>query len=80
MRWLDAIIESMDMGKLRELVMGKGSLACCSQWGHKELDTTERLNWNDVPTADAQEAEVDQFNEDLQVLLEVTPKNMSFAS
>ena len=20
---------------------GQGSLACCSQWGHKELDTTE---------------------------------------
>ena len=24
---------------------GRGSLACCSPWGHKELDTTERLNW-----------------------------------
>ena len=24
---------------------GQGSLACCSAWGHKELDTTE-LNWN----------------------------------
>ena len=24
---------------------GQGSLACCSPWGHKELDTTERLNW-----------------------------------
>ena len=24
---------------------GRGSLACCcSPWGHKELDTTERLN------------------------------------
>ena len=23
---------------------GQGSLACCTQWGHKELDTTERLN------------------------------------
>ena len=22
-------------------------LACCSPWGHKELDTTERLNWTD---------------------------------
>ena len=22
----------------------QGSLACCSPWGHKELDTTERLN------------------------------------
>ena len=24
---------------------GKGSLACCGPWGHKESDTTERLNW-----------------------------------
>ena len=25
---------------------GQGSLACCSPWGHKESDTTERLNNN----------------------------------
>ena len=24
---------------------GQGGLACCSPWGHKELDMTERLNW-----------------------------------
>ena len=24
---------------------GQGGLACCSPWGRKELDTTERLNW-----------------------------------
>ena len=23
---------------------GQGGLACCSPWGHKELDTTEGLN------------------------------------
>ena len=23
---------------------GQGSLACCSPWGRKELDMTERLN------------------------------------
>ena len=23
---------------------GQGSLACCSPWGHKELDTIEQLN------------------------------------
>ena len=23
----------------------QGSLACCSPWGHKESDMTERLNW-----------------------------------
>ena len=26
---------------------GQGSLACCSPWGHKESDMTERLNNND---------------------------------
>ena len=25
---------------------GQGSLACCSQWGCKKSDTTERLNNN----------------------------------
>ena len=44
-RWLDVITDSMavSLSKLRELVM-EGSLACCSPWGHKELDMTERLN------------------------------------
>ena len=23
---------------------GQGGLTCCSSWGHKESDTTERLN------------------------------------
>ena len=45
-RWLDGITDSMDMNlrKLREVGNGKGSLACCSPWGRKELDTTEWLN------------------------------------
>jgi len=25
---------------------GQGSLECCSPWGHKESDTTERMNNN----------------------------------
>ena len=43
MRWLDGIINSMDMSlsELRELVMDKGGLACCSPWGHKGSDMTE---------------------------------------
>ena len=47
MRWLDSLTDSMDMNlsKLQELVVdAQGSLACCSPWGRKELDTTERLN------------------------------------
>ena len=48
MRWLEGITDSMDMSlrKLRELVFGPG-LACCSPWGHKESDMTERLNWTE---------------------------------
>jgi len=34
----------MSLGKLREF-FGQGGLVCCSPWGHKESDTTERLNW-----------------------------------
>jgi len=26
---------------------GQGGLVCCDSWGHKELDTTERLNWTE---------------------------------
>ena len=46
MKWLDGITDSMDinLSKLRELVMGQESLACCSPWGRKESDMTERLN------------------------------------
>ena len=27
---------------------GQGALACCSPWGCKESDTTERLNWTEL--------------------------------
>ena len=27
---------------------GQGGLVCCSSWGHKQLDTTEQLNWTEL--------------------------------
>ena len=46
MRWLDGITDSMDvsLSELRELVMDRGSLACCNSRGRKKLDMTVRLN------------------------------------
>ena len=49
MRWLDDITDSMDMRLNKFPYMrlskgvddGQGSLACCSPWDCKELDTTE---------------------------------------
>ena len=29
---------------------GQGGLACCSPWGCKELETTERMNWTELKT------------------------------
>ena len=50
MRWLDGITHSIDMSLSKLKVCyavgdGQGRLACCSPWGCKESDTTERLNW-----------------------------------
>ena len=45
MRWLDGITDSMDgFGWTLGVGDKQGGLVCCSSWGHKESDMTERLN------------------------------------
>ena len=36
---------------------GQGSLACCSPWGHEELDMTEQMNNNNTKENDATSGE-----------------------
>ena len=37
-------LDGREFEKVLGIGEGQGSLACCSPWGCKELDTTERLN------------------------------------
>ena len=41
--WLDGHESEWTLG----VSDGQGGLACCNSWGHKELDTTEWLNWTE---------------------------------
>ena len=42
--WLDG----HEFEQALEVGDGKGSLACCSPWGHKELDTIKWLDWTEL--------------------------------
>ena len=42
----------------------QGGLACCDSWGHKESDTTERLNWTEGKSGGC--AELEPFQSDLE--------------
>ena len=48
MRWLDGIVDSVNMSlsKFWKIVKDKETLECCSPWGHIQSDTTDRLNNN----------------------------------
>ena len=46
MRWFDGItrLNGHEFEQVPGVGDGQGGLACCSPWGHKELDTTGHLN------------------------------------
>ena len=45
--WLDGITDSTDMSLSKLQNWQWTGRPCCSPWGHKELDTTEGLNWTE---------------------------------
>ena len=45
--WMALLIQWNEFDQALGVGDGQGSLAYCSPWGCKELDTTERLNWTE---------------------------------
>ena len=53
MRWLDGIMTQWTwVGWTLGVGDGQGGVVCCGLWGHKESDTTEWLNWTELPGQD----------------------------
>ena len=53
LRWIDGCHHRLNAHEFEQapgVSDGQGSLACCSPWGRKESETTERPNWTEVPS------------------------------
>ena len=48
MKWLDGITDWMDVSSIWEMVIDREAWCGCDSRGHKELDTTERLNGTEL--------------------------------
>ena len=48
MVWWHHLLNRQEFEQALRVGDGQGSLACCSPWGHKESDMTERLNSTDL--------------------------------
>ena len=45
--WMASLTQWIWVEQTPRIGDGQGGLVCCSPWGHKELDTTEQLNWTE---------------------------------
>ena len=55
--WMASSLDGHEFEQAPGVGEGKGSLVCCSPWGFKESDTTERLNWTElISTRDLKES------------------------
>ena len=55
---------------------GRGSLACCSPWGRKELDMTEQLNNNNMSPQAGNKTKNKWENSKLKAFHTITTKNI----
>ena len=46
--WWHYWLDGLEFEQASGVGEGQGNLACCSPWGHKELDMTEQLNWTET--------------------------------